>query len=95
MAEMRQVPVPMARTDFAAWLHELADSVAAGDSAEGSLEYLLDYDDEGPAGQNTVMVRAGVRTGNLMGQGGMQMISKWVEVAPAEEMAPGERHIPD
>lgn len=88
MAEMRQVPEAMRRVDFAAWLHRVADAVASGDSMEGSLEYLLDYEDEAPeAMRPAVMVRAGVRFGNRMGQGGMTMIGEWVEVPDAGEAA--------
>ena len=85
MVRTVQVPIPIARAEFADWLHQLAAAVEFGDSAEGSLEYLLDYDDEGPDGQDTVMVRASVRTGNRMGQGGMIMLGKWMEMEEQDD----------
>lgn len=87
MAEMIQAPEPMPREELAAWLERLAASVRSGDSMEGFVEYLLpDPDDPVPGdGRSWRMVTARVRTGNLMGQGGMTMIGRFVERPPVPD----------
>lgn len=59
----------MNRSQFAAFLHRLADAVASGDSAEGCVVYALS--DRGP-GEVDLDIR--VRTGNLEGQGGYHIV---------------------
>lgn len=54
----------MKRAEFGKFLHQVADAAASGDSAEGSIQWLIadDYDE--------VFIEAAFRTGNLQGQGG-------------------------
>lgn len=66
----------MNRSEFAAFLHRLADAVASGDSAEGCVVYALS--DRGP-GELDLDIR--VRTGNLDGQGGYHIIDTMPKVA--------------
>lgn len=58
----------MKRKDLADFLKKLTEMVESGDSAEGSLSYLLgeSYDD--------LEVECSVRVGNLDGQGGMVIL---------------------
>jgi hypothetical protein len=76
---MRQVFVPMTHDQLAALLTELAAEVHAHDSFEGHLEYALPDPDQDPRDAD-VMVRAGYRVGNRMGQGGFRMIGHLAEV---------------
>ena len=66
------LPVPMTYEALAAVLRGMADLVEAGDSFEGSIEYLMPTPDD-PADAD-VMARAAFRIGNLQGQGGMRII---------------------
>lgn len=81
---MANMPVPLTADELSRVLHGLADAVAAGDSLEGSFEYLLAYEDphdceEGPCPH--LMVRAAYRVGNRRGgQGGMEFIGKFREI---------------
>lgn len=51
---------------FAAYLRIIADAVERGDSLEGSMEYTTT--------QEGVEVHAAIRTGNLNGQGGVDLL---------------------
>jgi hypothetical protein len=65
------LPVPTTYAALAAVLRGMADLVEAGDSFEGSIEYLM----PDPANLDAeVMVRASFRIGNSMGQGGVRII---------------------
>lgn len=61
----------MKRSALAKWLREIADAVESGDSAEGRVGWMLDYDamDSDSYDPESVVVDAFVRTGNLEGQG--------------------------
>lgn len=73
----------MTRAHFAAWLRQLADSVASGDSAEGCVIYALS--DRGP---EEIDLDIRVRTGNLDGQGGYCVVDTMPEQdEPAPEAA--------
>jgi hypothetical protein len=61
----------MTKAKFAVVLRQLADSVEAGDSMEGHLEYYI----SGRAGHD-IDVHLTVRTGNLDGQGGYETIDE-------------------
>lgn len=69
-------PVPMTKETLLALLDDIRAHVDAGDSMEGSLEYLMPWDEE----KNEIIegadfvVRAAYRIGNLQGQGGMRLI---------------------
>jgi hypothetical protein len=81
-----KVPTPMTTDDLADTLSRLADAVRSGDSLEGSFEYLLpgpDDESHGCGDNNCrhVMVIAAFRVGNRNGQGGMESIGEYREVA--------------
>jgi hypothetical protein len=64
-------PIPMNSEMLAAVLREMAALVEAGDSFEGSIEYLM------PAPGDPecyAMVKASYRIGNTLGQGGVRII---------------------
>lgn len=70
---MMRAHLPMSQTDLLAVLDDIRQSVAAGDSFEGSIEYLM----PGPLGMDTdedFAVMASYRVGNSMGQGGVVLI---------------------
>lgn len=72
------IAVPMTRQSLASWLRDIADHVETGDSMEGRVSWVLDYDklesdDYDPA---TVLVEAFVRHGNLEGSGGVIIVGK-------------------
>lgn len=88
---MRNMPVWMSYGELMATLEDMRKHVAAGDSFEGSIEYLM----PGPGEQEHfpehadmpedewyrgVMVQASYRIGNRQGQGGMRMIGQMREV---------------
>ena len=70
----------LSREDLLAILNEIRAGVASGDTLEGSIEFLLNYDDE-PASL-PYDVRANYRVGNLQGQGGMRMLGHSPAGAP-------------
>jgi hypothetical protein len=72
--ELRIGAVNMSHDALLALLDDVREHVAAGDSFEGSLEYLLPFDDDAPP--RSFDVRASYRVGNLQGQGGMRMIGE-------------------
>jgi hypothetical protein len=74
------LPIPMCRDELLAVLDDIREGVAADDSFEGSVEYLMPGRDD-PDCQ--FMVCASYRTGNSAGQGGLRMVGKFAE---------GERH---
>lgn len=76
-SEMQMVPVNLSHEDLLAVLDEIRARVAAGDSFEGSIEYLMPEDPDAPP--RSFDVRASYRTGNSMGQGGMRVIGEWRE----------------
>lgn len=67
------MPVPMTSDELLEVLDDLTARVRAGDSFEGSLEYLMPTDEVVPDGTE-FMVRAAYRIGNTLGQGGMRLI---------------------
>jgi hypothetical protein len=96
MGAMRQVPVPMPTTELADLLAQLAEGVRTGDSLEGHIEWLLDYDEEAPKyGTSYHMVQASFRVGNRQGQGGMEMLGKLTELTPGYVRAELDRAIRD
>ena len=64
-------PAEMSLADLLTILDDVRAHVAAGDSWEGSLEYLIP---EEPGEGKDIAVRAGYRIGNTMGQGGFRLI---------------------
>lgn len=77
------MPANLSREDLLAILDEIRNGVATGDTLEGSIEFLLNYDDEPAA--HPYDVRAAYRVGNLQGQGGMQMIGHSAPGAPGNQ----------
>jgi hypothetical protein len=88
---MRNMPVWMSHGHLVATLQDILDHVAAGDSFEGSIEYLL----PGPGDQEHFpefrdapedewmrgfLVQASYRIGNTQGQGSLRMIGQFREV---------------
>lgn len=73
------MPANLSREDLLAVLDEIRNGVASGDTLEGSIEFLLNYNDELPQPYD---VRAGYRIDNLQGQGGMRMIGHSAPGAP-------------
>jgi hypothetical protein len=78
----RNEPIPTTYAYVAAVLREMAACVEAGDSFEGSIEYLLpDVPDHVMRGEPKpddyeeveVLMRCAYRVGNSMGQGGMRI----------------------
>lgn len=69
-------PVPSTYVEVAAILRDMAERVEAGDSFEGSIEYVMPWPDENmePVSDAEVMVQASYRIGNSMGQGGLRLI---------------------
>jgi hypothetical protein len=78
MAEQQLMPVNMSHEDLLRLLDHIRACVAAGDSFEGSLQYLMPEDQFAAA--RSFDVQASYRVGNLMGQGGMVMVGEWREV---------------
>jgi hypothetical protein len=70
----------MNRSQFAAFLHRLADSVASGDSAEGCVVYALS--DRGP---DEIDLDIRVRTRNLEGQGGYHIVDTMPNAAAVQD----------
>ena len=74
---MRNMPVGMTKETLLALLDDIRHHVEAGDSMEGSIEYLMPYDEEMEIIEGAdFSVRAAYRVGNLQGQGGMRMIGE-------------------
>jgi hypothetical protein len=71
--------INMPREELADILGDMADRVRAGDSLEGSIEYLL----ADPEADHPHQVRAAYRTGNRMGQGGMILLGQEETPTPA------------
>jgi hypothetical protein len=77
---MTNLPVPASYAQVAAILRDMAALVEAGNSWEGSIEYLIPTAEDAlppPASddeQPEVVVRASYRIGNSMGQGGVRII---------------------
>lgn len=71
---MPNLPVPMDKATLLKILDDIRILVDAGDSYEGSIEYLM----PGPGDPEDAefMVRGAYRIGNLQGQGGMRLIGK-------------------
>lgn len=68
-------PLPLSAEALASVLRDMASRVEAGDSYEGSIEYLMPTDEEFEAVDDVfAMVRASYRVGNTDGQGGLRMI---------------------
>jgi hypothetical protein len=90
MTALRQAPVPMPTSELADLLAQMAEAVRSGDSLEGFVEYSIPDPDETPHVDplRQHMVKASVRTGNRMGQGGMIMLGKLADVTPG--LARGE-----
>jgi len=86
MGEQRLLPETMPREMLLHILDDIRAKVAAGDSFEGSIEYLIPEADGAPAG--SFDVRASYRIGNLHGQGGMRMIGRWAEVPEVTVICP-------
>lgn len=68
-------PVPLTKAELVAILKDMLARVDAGDSLEGSLEYMLPDTEE--LEDTDFVVSASYRTGNLEGQGGMRMVGKF------------------
>lgn len=77
-------PVPQTQEEVVATLRDMLEVVAASDSWEGSMEYLMPTDEKVPDG-TFALVRASYRVGNSMGQGGVRMVG---EVVASEEPFP-------
>jgi len=67
-----QRPAIISHDELLAVLDDIRLRVAAGDSFEGSIEWMIPEDPS--AGPRDFAVRASYRVGNLQGQGGMRMI---------------------
>jgi hypothetical protein len=65
-------PVTITRDELLAILDDIRARVATGDSFEGHVEWMIPGDPG--ASLEDFDVRAGYRTGNLQGQGGMRVI---------------------
>lgn len=78
---MQNMPTPTTRDDLLHMLEDITARVRAGDSFEGSLEYLMPTDEDVPA-DTEFMVRGAYRIGNSAGQGGMRLIGEMREVPP-------------
>ena len=85
---MGQQPEPMSLEALADLLVDLAERVRTGDSLEGHLEWLLPGPDD-PGAPDDVLVRAGFRVGNRMGQGSFRMIGPYVDDKPPAPEAGG------
>lgn len=70
---MPNQPINLTRAELLDVLDDLRDRVAAGDSLEGSFEYMLPEDGPG------YDVRASYRVGNLQGQGGMRIVGRMTD----------------
>jgi len=68
---MRLVPEYLTREQLLGILSDISQRVAAGDSFEGYLNYLLPDEGDDPDG---FRVEARYRVGNLQGQGGMKIV---------------------
>lgn len=78
---------PLTRDELAAELHRIADSVAAGDSFEGSIDYTCMLE-ELPPGE--FQLRGAVRIGNRDGQGGMRLYER---ASPPPQAEPPEQSV--
>jgi hypothetical protein len=72
---VNNLPVYVTRDQLLDVIDDMRKRVAAGDSYEGSLEYLLPDVDDGDS-PDGFRLRAAYRVGNLQGQGGMRMIGR-------------------
>ena len=71
-------PVYMTQEELLDVIDDIRQRVAAGDSYEGFLNYLLPDEDDPPQG---FRVEARWRVGNLQGQGGMRVVGEMHEGA--------------
>lgn len=78
MSETVHVPENMSQEKLLAVLDDIRAKVAAGDSYEGNLSYLLPEDEN--ADPRSFDVMASYRIGNLAGQGGMRIFGTWKKV---------------
>ena len=70
-------PIPMTTEVLLNILDDIRARVAAGDSFEGSIEYLMPYDEDMELVEGAdFMVHAAYRIGNSLGQGGMRLIGR-------------------
>lgn len=80
---LRHVPAPLTLAQLLDVLDDIRARVAAGDSFEGNLEYLMPYPDEshpdGYPDEVEFLVKGNYRVGNTMGQGGMRLIGSLEE----------------
>lgn len=67
-------PVGMSKDELLAVLDDIRAVVAADDSFEGSIEYLIPLPEQEL--EADFAVRASYRTGNSMGQGGVRLIGE-------------------
>lgn len=74
-------PVPMSQAQLCDTLRDMLEHVAASDSFEGSIEYLMPTDEEVPEG-TYALVRASYRIGNSEGQGGVRVVGEVTEDKP-------------
>lgn len=97
---MRNMPVWMSHDELVGVLADIHDRVRAGDSFEGSIEYLIPGADDGRRDHRPYvteaewlrgsMVRASYRIGNLQGQGSLRMIGEMRDVP--EDSAPQPKY---
>jgi hypothetical protein len=79
----------MTQEDLAMTLRDMAARVAAGDSFEGSIRYLMPTEEDARDGAYAV-VAASYRIGNTMGQGGVRLIG--AESMPATRERRNVKH---
>ena len=75
---MVNAPVPVTKEELIATLEDMLEHVRHDDSLEGFVEYSLP--DIDALDGTDFQLRASYRTNNTMGQGGVRMIGKMVEM---------------
>lgn len=65
--------VPMSKDQLIKVIGDMLAAIAKDDSFEGSIEYLMPYENDPDC---DFMVRGVYRVGNSMGQGGVRLIGK-------------------
>lgn len=70
---MKRAPVYLTTVQLLDVLDDIRERVSAGDSFEGSIEYLMPDEDDPADG---FRVQGAYRVGNSQGQGGMRMIGE-------------------
>ena len=79
---MGNYPVPVSKQELLDVLDDIRARVEAGDSYEGSLEYLMPFDEDMNVFEGADFVlRAGYRIGNRQGQGGFRMVGSMEPVS--------------